>query len=91
MANAISRVAFDTDKQKVLFPEVLCPYTMITLTEIGNAASCDLRFLPYTLIHWNSKKCLKVMIIGTNVMYENSLHPLYYSAIFSTVQGHIGD
>ena len=78
-------------KQKVLFPEVLWPYTMITVTKIGNAASCDLRFLPYTLIHWNSKKCLKVMIIGTNVMYENSLHPLYYSAIFSTAQGHIGD
>ena len=28
-------------------------------------------------MHWNSQKCLKVMILITNVMHQCSVHPLY--------------
>ena len=32
-------------------------------------------------MHWNSQKCLEVMIISPNVMYKFSMCPLYHNDI----------
>ena len=36
-------------------------------------------------MHWSSQKCLEVIIIGTNLMYNFSVQPLYYLIFRSTI------
>ena len=56
---------------------------MVLVAVIGNNHGYVTLVWSHMHMHWSSQKCLEVLIIGTNVMHNVSVHPLYH------IQNHI--